>query len=245
MHGFLLELFFVRRSLPNANGPWTDKLSGGLSPEITTCDQIKRLVRCGQTKLRAYPTCHQMETICIWWGLLTCLILVSFAISCGQTRTRSCISYMLGRLACSIAKRCQDIAGWAENDRGVSFIFGPDVVSTFLQMLGSTSVSKEFCWALGLLGLELVVTQHGHSQEAGDGPGLSSSSGQQTTAPRDSASMIDLAYSFREGRGRWVWILCQAPAHHPLQCSVTKLQKITFALWLKRLQFLGDSSRDI
>lgn len=29
----------------------------------------------------------------------------------------------------------QDIAGWAENDRGVSFIFGPDVVSTFLQIL--------------------------------------------------------------------------------------------------------------
>jgi len=27
----------------------------------------------------------------------------------------------------------KDIAGWAENDRGVSFIFGPDVVSSFLQ----------------------------------------------------------------------------------------------------------------
>ena len=27
----------------------------------------------------------------------------------------------------------QDIAGWAENDRGVSFIFGPDVVTSFLQ----------------------------------------------------------------------------------------------------------------
>jgi serine/threonine-protein phosphatase PP1 catalytic subunit len=26
----------------------------------------------------------------------------------------------------------KDIAGWAENDRGVSFIFGPDVVSSFL-----------------------------------------------------------------------------------------------------------------
>ena len=35
------------------------------------------------------------------------------------------------------AKHCvwffQDIQGWAENDRGVSFIFGPDVVSNFLQ----------------------------------------------------------------------------------------------------------------
>jgi len=27
----------------------------------------------------------------------------------------------------------KEIAGWAENDRGVSFIFGPDVVSSFLQ----------------------------------------------------------------------------------------------------------------
>jgi serine/threonine-protein phosphatase PP1 catalytic subunit len=27
----------------------------------------------------------------------------------------------------------KDIAGWEENDRGVSFIFGPDVVSSFLQ----------------------------------------------------------------------------------------------------------------
>lgn len=27
----------------------------------------------------------------------------------------------------------KDIAGWAENDRGVSFIFGPDIVTSFLQ----------------------------------------------------------------------------------------------------------------
>ena len=27
----------------------------------------------------------------------------------------------------------KDIAGWAENDRGVSFIFGPDVITSFLQ----------------------------------------------------------------------------------------------------------------
>merc|ERR1719217_908345 len=27
----------------------------------------------------------------------------------------------------------KDITGWAENDRGVSFVFGPDVVSTFLR----------------------------------------------------------------------------------------------------------------
>ena len=27
----------------------------------------------------------------------------------------------------------KDISGWSENDRGVSFTFGPDVVSRFLQ----------------------------------------------------------------------------------------------------------------
>ena len=27
----------------------------------------------------------------------------------------------------------KDITGWSENDRGVSFTFGPDVVSRFLQ----------------------------------------------------------------------------------------------------------------
>merc|ERR1712061_773374 len=27
----------------------------------------------------------------------------------------------------------KEITGWAENDRGVSFIFGPDVVTSFLQ----------------------------------------------------------------------------------------------------------------
>lgn len=27
----------------------------------------------------------------------------------------------------------KDIMGWADNERGVSFIFGPDVVATFLK----------------------------------------------------------------------------------------------------------------
>eukprot|EP00438_Fugacium_kawagutii_P013309 Skav206489 [mRNA] locus=scaffold1128:101288:119119:+ [translate_table: standard] len=68
-------------------------MHGGLSPEITTPDQIKRLGR---------PT-DVPDT-----GLICDLLW---------------------------ADPDKDIAGWAENDRGVSFIFGPDVVSTFLQML--------------------------------------------------------------------------------------------------------------
>lgn len=33
----------------------------------------------------------------------------------------------------AVDARGQDISGWAENDRGVSFIFGPDIVASFLQ----------------------------------------------------------------------------------------------------------------
>mmetsp|Transcript_36490 Transcript_36490/g.54575 ORF Transcript_36490/g.54575 Transcript_36490/m.54575 type:complete len:304 (-) Transcript_36490:174-1085(-) len=65
-------------------------MHGGLSPEITNMDQIRRLVR---------PT-DVPDT-----GLICDLLW---------------------------ADPDKDIAGWAENDRGVSFIFGPDVVTGFL-----------------------------------------------------------------------------------------------------------------
>jgi len=66
-------------------------MHGGLSPEITNMDQVRRLVR---------PT-DVPDT-----GLICDLLW---------------------------ADPDKDIAGWAENDRGVSFIFGPDVVTSFLQ----------------------------------------------------------------------------------------------------------------
>lgn len=66
-------------------------MHGGLSPEITNFDQIRKLVR---------PT-DVPDT-----GLICDLLW---------------------------ADPDKDIQGWAENDRGVSFIFGPDVVSSFLQ----------------------------------------------------------------------------------------------------------------
>jgi len=65
-------------------------MHGGLSPEITSFDQVKRIVR---------PT-DVPDT-----GLICDLLW---------------------------ADPDKDISGWAENDRGVSFIFGPDVVTTFL-----------------------------------------------------------------------------------------------------------------
>ncbi|CAD7964605.1 unnamed protein product [Amoebophrya sp. A25] len=66
-------------------------MHGGLSPEITSMDQIKRIVR---------PT-DVPDT-----GLLCDLLW---------------------------ADPEKDITGWAENDRGVSFVFGPDVVQSFLR----------------------------------------------------------------------------------------------------------------
>mmetsp|Transcript_53862 Transcript_53862/g.125271 ORF Transcript_53862/g.125271 Transcript_53862/m.125271 type:complete len:304 (-) Transcript_53862:256-1167(-) len=65
-------------------------MHGGLSPEITNMEQIKRLMR---------PT-DVPDT-----GLICDLLW---------------------------ADPDKDIAGWAENDRGVSFIFGPDIVGSFL-----------------------------------------------------------------------------------------------------------------
>jgi len=66
-------------------------MHGGLSPEITNFDQVRRLVR---------PT-DVPDT-----GLICDLLW---------------------------ADPDKDISGWAESDRGVSFIFGPDVVTSFLQ----------------------------------------------------------------------------------------------------------------
>jgi len=65
-------------------------MHGGLSPEISDMEQIRRITR---------PT-DVPDT-----GLLCDLLW---------------------------ADPDKDIAGWAENDRGVSFIFGPDVVTSFL-----------------------------------------------------------------------------------------------------------------
>lgn len=64
---------------------------GGLSPEVTNIDQIRRITR---------PTdVPDVGMVCdfLW------------------------------------ADPDVDIAGWAENDRGVSYIFGPDVVTSFLK----------------------------------------------------------------------------------------------------------------
>jgi len=75
-------------------------MHGGLSPEISNMDQIRRLVR---------PT-DVPDT-----GIICDLLW---------------------------ADPDKDIAGWAENDRGVSFIFGPDVVTSFLQKMDMDLVCR-------------------------------------------------------------------------------------------------------
>lgn len=57
----------------------------------------------------------------------------------------------------------KDVQGWGENDRGVSFTFGPDIVSKFLakhdldlicraHQVNSTPVIV--CWAIIILGYD-------------------------------------------------------------------------------------------
>jgi serine/threonine-protein phosphatase PP1 catalytic subunit len=75
-------------------------MHGGLSPEISNMDQVRRLVR---------PT-DVPDT-----GIICDLLW---------------------------ADPDKDIAGWAENDRGVSFIFGPDVVTSFLQKMDMDLVCR-------------------------------------------------------------------------------------------------------
>mmetsp|Transcript_173620 Transcript_173620/g.551156 ORF Transcript_173620/g.551156 Transcript_173620/m.551156 type:complete len:336 (+) Transcript_173620:184-1191(+) len=75
-------------------------MHGGLSPEISNMDQVRKLVRPADV-----PDA----------GLICDLLW---------------------------ADPDKDITGWAENDRGVSFIFGPDVVTSFLSKMDMDLVCR-------------------------------------------------------------------------------------------------------
>ena len=85
-------------------------MHGGLSPDLQSMEQIRRVMR---------PT-DVPDT-----GVLFGLSRISWTLNDGVT---------LG-LLCDLlwSDPDKDITGWSENDRGVSFTFGPDVVSRFLQ----------------------------------------------------------------------------------------------------------------
>ena len=88
-------------------------MHGGLSPDLQSMEQIRRVMR---------PT-DVPDTGEHWTFLMHCLELISHV---------PCV--FLG-LLCDLlwSDPDKDITGWSENDRGVSFTFGPDVVSRFLQ----------------------------------------------------------------------------------------------------------------
>jgi serine/threonine-protein phosphatase PP1 catalytic subunit len=87
-------------------------MHGGLSPELLNMEQIKRIMR---------PT-----------G--TCVMLIDCSQQCLTYYTRSSDIPDTG-LLCDLlwADPDKDIVGWGENDRGVSFTFGEDVVAQFLR----------------------------------------------------------------------------------------------------------------
>ena len=89
-------------------------MHGGLSPDLQSMEQIRRVMR---------PT-DVPDTGEHWTLLMHCLGLICHLL---------CVLFL--GLLCDLlwSDPDKDITGWSENDRGVSFTFGPDVVSRFLQ----------------------------------------------------------------------------------------------------------------
>lgn len=88
-------------------------LPTGLSPDLQSMEQIRRIMR--PTDVPDTGTVRQQTvtwSVCVMHG--SCL----------------CVSGLLCDLLWSDPDK--DVQGWGENDRGVSFTFGADVVSKFL-----------------------------------------------------------------------------------------------------------------
>ena len=84
-------------------------MHGGLSPDLSSMEQIRRVMRPTDVPdTGIYPPC---------------------------SRSIGTAADLVIGLLCDLlwSDPDKDITGWSENDRGVSFTFGPDVVSRFLQ----------------------------------------------------------------------------------------------------------------
>jgi serine/threonine-protein phosphatase PP1 catalytic subunit len=86
-------------------------MHGGLSPDLQSMEQIRRVMR--PTDVPDTGKCFTPQV-----GVYSVDV----------------FARVLG-LLCDLlwSDPDKDITGWSENDRGVSFTFGPDVVSRFLQ----------------------------------------------------------------------------------------------------------------
>ena len=97
-------------------------MHGGLSPDLSSMEQIRRVMRptdvpdTGMSHILLHdfpPFFFFFYFYFFFFWLIICFI----------------------GLLCDLlwSDPDKDITGWSENDRGVSFTFGPDVVSRFLQ----------------------------------------------------------------------------------------------------------------
>ena len=90
-------------------------MHGGLSPDLQSMEQIRRVMRPTDV-----PDTGQHPSV------------LAFPFFIGpESLTPPHLTGLLCDLLWSDPDK--DITGWSENDRGVSFTFGPDVVSRFLQ----------------------------------------------------------------------------------------------------------------
>ena len=91
-------------------------MHGGLSPDLQSMEQIRRVMR--PTDVPDTGQRLPFQPLHLYWVRLTDAVDIS-----------------LTGLLCDLlwSDPDKDITGWSENDRGVSFTFGPDVVSRFLQ----------------------------------------------------------------------------------------------------------------
>lgn len=95
-------------------------MHGGLSPDLQSMEQIRRVMR---------PT-DVPDT-----GKLLA-VFSSLVVPCVRRRTHTNIPFYIHLgLICDLlwSDPDREVSGWGENDRGVSFTFGADVVSRFLQ----------------------------------------------------------------------------------------------------------------
>ena len=95
-------------------------MHGGLSPDLQSMEQIRRVMR---------PT--DVPDTGTFAFLFFCLPVVPPLAHASSGLPLPTHAGLLCDLLWSDPDK--DITGWSENDRGVSFTFGPDVVSRFLQ----------------------------------------------------------------------------------------------------------------
>lgn len=107
-------------------------MHGGLSPELATMEQIKRIMRptdVPDTGLLCDLLWSDPDKDIVGYVTFKCArarARVTFPPACTHP-TRCC--FHTSPAVCAHTMACR----WGENDRGVSFTFGPDVVAAFLK----------------------------------------------------------------------------------------------------------------